>query len=79
MNLKRIFNKYKIRESNNRFYVLINTCLFKWEYLSWVECDDHYHGEYCEFETYENAMKFAEHWCKHKPLTKWFKKENKNE
>lgn len=54
--------------------MLINTCLLKWEYLSWADSSEHYHGEYCEFDTYENAEKFADRWCKYKPLTRWFKK-----
>ena len=75
LNLKEIFKNYKIEESNNKFYILINTSLFKWEYLSWTGCNNHYHGEYCEFDTYENAEKFALYWCKRGPLTKWFKEE----
>lgn len=74
-----LFKKYKIVKILNKFFIVIRLYWFNWKYLTWEKLHGHYHGEYCSFDTYEEAEAFANIWCKQNPNRRWIKKEDFND
>lgn len=69
---RKILKKWKIQSLNDEYLVLVRTKFFKWEILSWDSSKKHYHGEYCMFNTYEDAKKVAVHCTNKESVSKWY-------
>ena len=69
---RKILKKWKIQLFRDKYLVVVHTKFFKWEILSWNNSKKHYNGEYCMFDTYEDAKNVAVYCTNKEFVSKWY-------